>query len=571
MTDSEASPRSDMSQSSTDSLVFHIVLQDVNQYDTYESREFDLPLNATFPIGRASKNATKRELMPAPHNAFIDSPVISREHALLSAHASSGTPHVYITDQGSMHGTMVNGYALVPNTPKQLVPGDVLQFGIDVNRNEEYFVARKYTFESRLSRPFSMGFTVPDAESEDEELDLHGRRGSQLHPLMIDDSDAASEQSDDDQADTTMMLEVVTHHEEPAAATEAFCVYEEHPESAMRANVIEETYSDDEDGLVVYESQSEDEEPREGDFDSEAASVGSSEPEYNSSEREVQDSEDEEPVDDASSYKELSMTLPPTVQPRDLFNMQTTSNQAPGLPSFVVFNQQYDSNPFAASATPPLPPRPSAAKSPPWASTPFPGFGEHSENPPWYSDDTAAHQSYLGTNFGDRPSIFGPPPPPPTQEPVGTHHFGGTLSALQSADRMQTPPPMPTSDITTVSPLQPNRRTKVSIEEIVEEQPPTPTSVNSMKRKADVLEEDEVPVIQEQDVAVSTPVDTTATQAAVQAADQTAAIIAQRPKKQPRSVLGKVLNTAAYPLLGAAGAVVSFTLLSTLPDAFFGV
>jgi hypothetical protein len=30
-----------------------------------------------------------------------------------------------------------------------------------------------------------------------------------------------------------------------------------------------------------------------------------------------------------------------------------------------------------------------------------------------------------------------------------------------------------------------------------------------------------------------------------------------------------VLNKATYPLLGATGAVVSFALLSTLPDTFF--
>lgn len=125
-----------MSHCSTDPPAFRIVLTDYKNHDTYKTREFDLPINSTFPIGRASKNATKRELMPAPHNAYIDSPVISREHAVLSANTSSGTPQVYIRDSGSMHGTTINERKLEPNTTVRLSHGDLLQFGVDVNRND---------------------------------------------------------------------------------------------------------------------------------------------------------------------------------------------------------------------------------------------------------------------------------------------------------------------------------------------------------------------------------------------------------------------------------------------------
>jgi hypothetical protein len=120
----------------TNHSAFRITLRTIDGYEGFESREFDLCVGGTFPIGRASKNTTKKTLMPAPSNAYIDSPVISREHALLSADTQLGTPHVYITDTGSMHGTMVNDERLPPHTPKQLASGDKLQFGIDVNRNE---------------------------------------------------------------------------------------------------------------------------------------------------------------------------------------------------------------------------------------------------------------------------------------------------------------------------------------------------------------------------------------------------------------------------------------------------
>jgi hypothetical protein len=122
---------------SADRPAFHVVLRDVDGFEGLESRSFELLVGgASFPIGRASKNTSKKVLMPAAHNAYIDSPVISREHALLSAEATVEGPQVFVTDTGSMHGTVVNGERLVAHTPKQLRSGDMLQFGIDVNRNE---------------------------------------------------------------------------------------------------------------------------------------------------------------------------------------------------------------------------------------------------------------------------------------------------------------------------------------------------------------------------------------------------------------------------------------------------
>ncbi|KAH7383847.1 hypothetical protein BKA66DRAFT_549290 [Pyrenochaeta sp. MPI-SDFR-AT-0127] len=562
---------------------FRIVLKDVKRHDPFESREFDLPINSTFPIGRASKNATKRELMPAPHNAYIDSPVISREHAILSANTTSGTPQVYISDSGSMHGTMVNGRRLLPNTPERLSPGDLLQFGIDVNRNEEHFVARKYTFESRLSRPFSLGFAVPDAESEDEDLDVDERRGSQLHPLTIDDSDSGSEHSINNDPEITIIEEIVLQEEEvaPVAITEVQAVLEEYPEPAVRSTVLEDNYSDEETGDLIDSSESEEDDVPDvyDDIESEAASVGSSEQDYNS-EREIPDSEDEEPaafppyrptinhqVNPSATFpvvspQQSSICLS-TLQPRDLFNLEDiTTHQPPGLPPLGMFNQHFDGQPFADSIAPPLPPRPTAPRPAPWNQGGFPIFGQQNDNQAWYSDDMPAHPSYIGTNFGDRPSIFSPPPPPPPPETRGPCvHFGAAPATLQPANRLQTPPPMPASDITMSTPPQPNRRTKVSIEEIVEEQPLTPTSINGMKRKAEVMEGEQTPTV------VAPPADLNEARDVAAVEAETAAIVAQRPKKQPRSIMAKVFNTAAYPLLGAA---VSFTLLSTLPDAFFG-
>ena len=115
---------------------FRVVLTQDKHFDVYDTREFDLPLDATFPIGRSSSNVTKPHLMPAKHNAYIESPVVSRAHATLTADARSGVPQVYLTDTGSMHGTFVNGTQLTQNVPKLLSSGDKVQLGADVNRND---------------------------------------------------------------------------------------------------------------------------------------------------------------------------------------------------------------------------------------------------------------------------------------------------------------------------------------------------------------------------------------------------------------------------------------------------
>ncbi|KAI4675019.1 uncharacterized protein J4E88_007923 [Alternaria novae-zelandiae] len=594
------------------SSIFRIVLRDAKRYDTYETREFDLPLNSEFPIGRASSNAAKRELMAAPHNAFIDSPVISRQHAVLSANANSGVPEVYITDKGSMHGTMLNGQRLSANTPTKLNDGDVLQFGTDVNRNEEFFVARTYTFESQLSRPFSLGFTVPDAESDEEEV--AERRGSQIDPFVIDDdSDAADDHSEaDDQEEVTMIMDQVLHpneHDHTLSVGQ-----DDYPTSAMRTTLPNEDYNPEsfasrrDDSLEPASpnpsSDEEDVAALGSDSDSEAGSIDSSEM-LSDSEPEIQDSEDEEMEEvehkksttsssnkenEASIHSQVPQTVhsfprdTPTLSLSDVYMPQDVANTQQSLPRLYMFgmqgsdsNSMSNSNVYGDNAPPPLPPRPSASRAAPWCDSNYRSFREVADLQEWYSEGVPPN--YLGTNFGDRPSLFSPAPLAPMAEANEARapmpQFTPYPSQPMQASRLQTPPPYFVPDFETSPPVQPGRRTKVSIEEIVEEQPPTPESVKDLKRKADVLEADEPEaVLGEASKAVID--DELATSNSVAAAPvndaaaiQTAAIIAQRPKKTPRSVLSKVLNKAAYPLLGATGAVVSFALLSTLPDAFF--
>ena len=561
----------------TDPSGFRIVLRDAKRYDTYETRQFDLPLNSTFPIGRASNSVTKKALMAAPHNAFIDSPVISRQHAVLSANTTSGVPEVYISDQGSMHGTMLNGQRLPPKTPTKLKYGDELQFGTDVNRNEgecprlpltntkltcytEFFVARQYVFESQLSRPFSLGFTVPDAESEDEEVE---RRGSEADPFVIDDEDMVAEQAgQDNEAETTMFVDALQPEQplkSPAFAQELYF------ESALRTTVVDESYDEGKKDAEVpatdptrqgqEELVSPDSNPHGvddhdrvvgTDFASESGSIDSSDID-SESESEIQKSDDE--IDEAEYSEPL-----------------TSVTQDAKYPNSDAVSANGDE-------APPLPPRPACVHTS-WSNLSYPSFGQTAAQN-WYSDDTS-QANYVGTNFGDRPCLFSPPPPA-SSEPVDVQI---AMSLVQETDSLfrahglQTHPSVLPSYVDAVTPQQPGRRTKVSIEEIVDEQPPTQESVKSLKRKADVLEE--VVVAQEEVYRASAPVvEQTISDSTIQApvddcsATQNAAAISQRPKKVPRSILKRALNKATYPLLGATGAVVSFALLSTLPDTFF--
>lgn len=76
--------------------------------------------------------------MIGPTNAYIDSPTISREHAVLTA-TSPPAACVYLTDKASMHGTVVNGTKLEPHKAYRLNNGDVLQFGANVTREQRMF------------------------------------------------------------------------------------------------------------------------------------------------------------------------------------------------------------------------------------------------------------------------------------------------------------------------------------------------------------------------------------------------------------------------------------------------
>ncbi|KAF1917712.1 hypothetical protein BDU57DRAFT_537351 [Ampelomyces quisqualis] len=554
---------------------FRVVLRDVDGFEGIDSREFELPLGSNFPIGRASRNTTKKALMPAANNAFIDSPVISREHAILTVNADNGALHVCISDQGSMHGTMVNGERLAPRTPKQLASGDNLQFGIDINRNEEFFVARKYQFEAERIRPqtsFSQGFTAPYSD-EEEVGGTTSRHGSQCIPLTLDESDSESDVSAADHADLTMMGDdfiVDDEEDEPPAVAEIYLHRGPYSEPTDDELLMVDNFSDNEGSGGYYSSDVQDDEL---DDELEDELLGDSEASFDSARPEplAKQAEAASEAFEKQQKIDLESALPIGLnqhmasndlvpEPRNVFD--ETDAQVPSLDSQLDDIKESFRIGFGNAFPPPLPPRPQAAQPN--------HVGIPSNRPPWYSDNS---QGY-GTNHGDRPILFSPAPPPApfmpsVPEPDTSGWNFGPSTFPPFANRMQTPPTIFQASNAMPTTPPPNRRTKVSIGEIVEEQPLTPTSDNDMKRKADVLDEP--------DMVETTPElaeDSRAEPAVVlkpveEKSAQTAAAIAQRPKKEPRSILARVRTTAKYLGVGAAGAAGAVALLSSLPDAFF--
>jgi hypothetical protein len=243
----------------------NVVLRSTDGQDPFRERRFALRSGDKVPIGRASKNASKPELIMAPANGFIDSPVISREHAILSlpepsvrATVFTPLPGLSLVDLGSMHGTFVNGHKLEAKQPMPLKNGDLLQFGADVSRNDSkshhtspsltqghadksttgFYSARNYVFESTAPSGFPNGFSVPEGETSEDEDEVNAhvmddnmamtqppRYGSQNNPVNIDDFEdaqpvAACEIIELDVDDTIVAGDVTELRGEPTAASQ---------------------------------------------------------------------------------------------------------------------------------------------------------------------------------------------------------------------------------------------------------------------------------------------------------------------------------------------------------------
>ncbi|KAI9673702.1 MAG: hypothetical protein M1817_002340 [Caeruleum heppii] len=158
-----------------------LTLTPIDFVDQYAARALTLvPDQSPIRIGRASKTEAKG-LFSQPDNACFDSPVMSRDHATISA-SKDTRDTLKIEDCGSMHGTFVNNRRLAKHAPHTLEDGDTLTFGTVVTRGPQTFPARSYTirftwqsYKSPPSPPMSSRSTfsapiISDSEDESDSM-----------------------------------------------------------------------------------------------------------------------------------------------------------------------------------------------------------------------------------------------------------------------------------------------------------------------------------------------------------------------------------------------------------------
>ncbi|KAI0445365.1 hypothetical protein F4803DRAFT_508558 [Xylaria telfairii] len=136
------------------------------------------PGRPAISIGRASKDHSKG-FTAAADNAWLDNPVMSREHAQLFAKFDD-SPAVYLKDVNSFHGTYLINInrgdkqpRLIPDEPVELTHGDTIQFGIDIFRASKIYPPCLVNCLIEIQKPNGLAhrsFTVPDdVDDEDDE------------------------------------------------------------------------------------------------------------------------------------------------------------------------------------------------------------------------------------------------------------------------------------------------------------------------------------------------------------------------------------------------------------------
>lgn len=429
-----------------------------------------------------------------------------------------------------------------------------------------YFLAYKYLFNAELTypEPFSRGFTVPEAESEEEDVIVQSDRGSQLNPLILDDSDAASENSDDSESQDNGEVTMAQLDEE-----------------AEQYEALFEGESFEEDGETAFASLAESD--VESNVESDAESPGSV----------IYDDEDEnievlEEAEEITATKQIEAALADQDRPSVTVSAsvsQSPVEQASAITSHhqefdyaiadlpfppIALSQDLDSTPFDSAFPPPLPPRPSQKRQRVWDEV------LHGDYEQWTSASPVA-------NFGTHaPHLF-----QDTPQQIELPHISSFSPELApafkpAADRIQTPPPTLAADVISSTP-PPARRTGVSITEIVDEQPLTPTSVSSRKRSADDAFEEEAEQNDEPlemsaleamavDSATITENAAPAPKVAIPPSVEQIVPRSERHIAQPRSILRKALRAAKLMVPATAfGAAASIAVLTALPESFFTI
>ncbi|EEH03273.1 predicted protein [Histoplasma capsulatum G186AR] len=131
-------------------------------------------------VGRSSK--THANLHPSRENAWFDSPVMSRTHAIITA--CPGTKQASVVDTDSMHGTLLNGKRLTANTKAVVKNEDILTFGSTISRG------------SKIYKPLSVSVLLSWNPTEDPPKPSESHSANTFVVPDDDDDDGGQDSSD---------------------------------------------------------------------------------------------------------------------------------------------------------------------------------------------------------------------------------------------------------------------------------------------------------------------------------------------------------------------------------------
>ncbi|KAL2441979.1 hypothetical protein ABEF95_016984 [Exophiala dermatitidis] len=134
-----------------------VVLRDVDHLDSIPERTITLEApDWKVKVGRGSLSSADA-LRPTSKNAWFDSRVMSRNHAVLRANPYAKT--ITIEDVGSMHGTHLGGRRLKTNHAESLWPGDIITLGCNVTRGSNCFNALQVEFNWHCAQHETLAFS----------------------------------------------------------------------------------------------------------------------------------------------------------------------------------------------------------------------------------------------------------------------------------------------------------------------------------------------------------------------------------------------------------------------------
>ncbi|KAI8190881.1 Sarcolemmal membrane-associated protein [Colletotrichum sp. SAR 10_75] len=167
-------------------------------------------------IGRSSKRLPALE--PKNTNALFDSPVMSREHAEL--YPDWYHKKLYIKDSTSLHGTHRNSVRINAGEAYELLPGDTLKFGVDIQRSSESFPPCTVQVHFQWD---------PPSDTE------HANARPTYTYSVPDDSDSSDNDDDDDIRATMEKIRLIAQHRLPGEAATAIDLTDDAPVPASTA------------------------------------------------------------------------------------------------------------------------------------------------------------------------------------------------------------------------------------------------------------------------------------------------------------------------------------------------